>query len=66
MTSAVGGKGTLAGSTCIGDGGLMVGVAGATGWAAGATVDWFAEGWGGAGAAGVIVKEGDEKNWGGS
>ena len=38
MTSAVGGRGTLAGSTCIGNGSLMVGVAGATGWVTGATV----------------------------
>ena len=38
MTSAVGGKGTLAGSTCIGDGGLMAGATGVAGLAAGATV----------------------------
>ena len=38
MTSAVGGRGTLAGSTCMGDGSLTAGVAGATGWATGATV----------------------------
>ena len=63
MTSAVGGRGTLAGSTCIGNGGLTAGVTGATGWAAGATVGWVAEG---TGMNGVTVKEGDEKNWGGS
>ena len=38
MTSAVGSKGTLAGSTCIGDGGLMTGAAGVAGLATGATV----------------------------
>ena len=38
MTSAVGGRGTLAGSACIGNGGLMAGVAGVTGLAVGATV----------------------------
>ena len=55
MTSAVGSRGTLAGSTCIGDGGLVVRVASlATGAAA-----W------GAGADG-IMRERDEKNWGGS
>ena len=59
MTSAVGGRGTLAGSTCIGDGGLMAGATGVAGLVAGATVGWFAEG-------AVTVKEGDEKNWGGS
>ena len=48
MSSAVGGKGTLAGSTCIGDGGLVVGVAGLV-----------------TGADG-IMREGDEKNGGGS
>ena len=56
MTSAVGSRGTSAGSTCIGNSSLTVGVAGL---AVGAAV-------GGAGADGVIVKEGDEKNWGGS
>ena len=63
MTSAEGGKGTLAGSTCIGDGGLTAGAGGVTGLAAGATVGWVAEG---AGIDGVTVREGDEKNWGGS
>ena len=53
MTSVVGGRGTLAGSTCIGDGGLT----------AGAVVGWIADG---AGMDGVTVKEGDEKNGGGS
>ena len=38
MTSAVGGRGTLAGSTCIGDGGLAARVTGVAGLAAGATV----------------------------
>ena len=38
MTSAVGGKGTLAGSTCIGGGGLMAGATGVAGLATGATV----------------------------
>ena len=38
MTSVVGGKGTLAGSTCIGDGGLTAGAAGVVGLVAGATV----------------------------
>ena len=58
MTSAVGGRGTLAGSTCIGDGGLTAGAVGVAGLAAGATDD--------AGMDGVTVKEGDEKNGGGS
>ena len=38
MTSAVGGKGTLAGSTCIGDGGLTAGATGVAGLATGTTV----------------------------
>ena len=38
MTSAEGGRGTLAGSSCIGDGGLTAGAGGVTGLAAGATV----------------------------
>ena len=54
MTSAVGGRGTLAGSTCIGDGGLTAGAVGVAGLANGAGMD------------GITVKEGDEKNWGGS
>ena len=66
MTSAVGSRGTLAGSSCIGDGGLTVGATGVAGLAAGATVSWIPEGARGVGAVGMIVKEGDEKNWGGS
>ena len=38
VTSAVGSRGTLAGSTCIGDGGLTAGATGVAGLAAGATV----------------------------
>ena len=63
MTSAVGGRGTLAGSTCIGDGGLAAGMVGLV---AGATAGWIGAGWGGMGIDGMTVKEGDEKNWGGS
>ena len=63
MTSAIGGKGTSAGSTCIGDGSLVAGATGVAGLAAGATVGCVVNG---AGMGGVTVREGNEKNWGGS
>ena len=47
----------------MGDGDLEAGAGGVTGLAAGVTVGWIAEG---VGMDGVTVKEGDEKNWGGS
>ena len=63
MTSAVGSRGTLAGSTCIGDGSLAAGVAGLV---AGATTGWIGAGEEGAGIGSVRVTEGEEKIWGGS
>ena len=53
----------MAWSTCIGDSGLAAGV---VGLAAGATAGWIGVGGEGTGADGMTVREGGEKNWGGS
>ena len=63
MTSAIGSRGTLAGSTCIDNGGLATRVAGLV---TDATAGWIGVGGGGAGVDSVKVTEGEEKNWGGS
>ena len=54
---------TLAGSTCIGDGSLAAGVAGLV---ADATAGWVDAGWEGAETDGMTMREGGEKDWGGS